>query len=71
MSTMPVKQSMVNEVFMIAFASHSSFLPLRIENKGAPPRPYKLEKAVMITISGKHRPTAPSAAVPTFGMRAM
>ena len=31
----------------------------------------RLLNAVMTTISGKHRPTAPSAAVPTSGIRAM
>ena len=54
---------------MIVSAFCGLFFPRSIENSGAPPLPNKLLNAVMITISGKHRPTAPSAAVPTSGIR--
>ena len=47
------------------------FCPRLIENKGAPPLPNKLANAVMITTSGKHSPTAPSADVPICGIRAI
>lgn len=40
-------------------------------NNGAPPLPNKLLNAVIMTIMGKQSPTAPSAAVPISGMRAI
>ena len=64
-------QTMEKEVFMIFLASCGSFFPRSIENNGAPPLPNRLLNAVIITITGKQRPTAPSAAVPTFGIRAI
>ena len=44
---------------------------LFMEKTGAPPLPNRLAKAVIITISGKHKPTAPSAVVPTSGILAI
>lgn len=43
---------------MIIPALFVSLRPLSIEKIGAPPLPNKLLKAVIITIIGKHRPTA-------------
>lgn len=40
--------------------------PRSIEKRGAPPLPNKLLNAVIITMIGKHNPTAPKAAVPIF-----
>ena len=71
MSTMAQIQTMEKEIFIIFFASCGSFLPRSIENNGAPPLPNRLLNAVMITITGKQRPTAPSAAVPMCGIRAI
>ena len=68
---MALAQTMVKEVSMIATAFLSSFCPLWIANSGAPPFPNKFANAVMITIKGKHSPTAPSAAVPTSGILAI
>jgi len=47
-----------------------SLPPRLIEKSGAPPLPKRLLKAVMMTMIGKQSPTAPSAVVPTSGMRA-
>ena len=55
----------------MALAFFSSPIPLLIENKGAPPLPKRLPKAVIIIIIGKHSPTAPRAFVPTSGILAM
>ena len=63
--------SIENDVFMIASAFFMFPLPRLIENNGAPPLPNKLLNAVMITIIGKHKPTAPSAVVPTDGILAI
>ena len=62
-------QSMVKEIFIILWAVSVSFVPLLIENNGAPPPPNRLLNAVMITMIGKHKPTAPKAVVPTPGIR--
>ena len=59
-------QSIVKEVFIMVLALFSSPIPLLIENKGAPPLPKRLLKAVIIIIIGKHSPTAPRAFVPTW-----
>ena len=64
-------QSIVKEVFIMVLAFFSSPIPLLIENKGAPPLPKRLLKAVIIIIIGKHSPTAPRAFVPTSGILAM
>ena len=56
--------------------------PRSIEKRGAPPLPNKLLNAVIITMIGKHNPTAhilwkkknppaPKAAVPIFGILAI
>ena len=63
-------QSIVKEVFIMVLAFFSSPIPLLIENKGAPPLPKRLLKAVIIIIIGKHSPTAPRAFVPTSGILA-
>ena len=63
--------SIKKEVFMIIPALFVSLRPLSIAKIGAPPLPNKLLKAVIITISGKHRPTAPSAVVPISGILAI
>ena len=55
----------------MVLALFSSPIPLLIENKGAPPLPKRLLKAVIIIIIGKHSPTAPRAFVPTSGILAM
>ena len=70
-NTTALKQTIVNDVFMIWTACLFFFCPRLIENKGAPPLPNKLANAVMITTSGKHSPTAPSADVPICGIRAI
>ena len=57
-------QSIENDVSIISEASLFFFLPLYIENRGVPPLPNKLANAVIITITGKHIPTAPIAVVP-------
>ena len=49
----------------------SCLFPLEIEKSGAPPPPKRFANAVMITINGKQIPTAPSAFVPTSGIRAI
>ena len=64
-------QSIENEVSIISAASLFFFLPLYIENRGVPPLPNKLANAVIITITGKHIPTAPIAVVPICGIRAI
>ena len=56
---------------MISAAFLESFMPRLMEKSGAPPLPKRLLKAVMITIIGKHKPTAPSAVVPTCGILAI
>mgnify|MGYP003406212522 FL=1 len=56
---------------MIIPALFVSLRPLSIAKIGAPPLPNKLLKAVIITIIGKHRPTAPSAVVPISGILAI
>ena len=63
--------SIENDVFIMVSAFFVLPFPLLMENKGAPPLPNKLLNAVMITIIGKHKPTAPSAVVPTSGILAM
>ena len=64
-------QTIVKLVFIIVFAALSSLMPLFIEKSGAPPLPKRFEKAIVSIIIGKQSPTAPSAVVPTSGMRAM
>ena len=64
-------QSIVKEVFIMRLAVSGSFFPRKIEKSGAPPVPKRLLKAVMMTMIGKHKPTAPRAAVPISGIRAM
>ena len=56
---------------MIIEDSFVSFLPRSIEKSGAPPVPKRLLNAVMMTITGKHKPTAPRAVVPTSGILAI
>jgi len=70
----PIRRSalahtMEKEVFKILFACSLSHFPRLIEKSGAPPLPNRLLHAVMIIISGKQSPTAPSAVVPIFGIR--
>ena len=57
--------NMVKAVFMIMSAVLESPFPRLIEKIGAPPEPKRLLKAVMTIMIGKHKPTAPSAVVPT------
>lgn len=57
--------------FKISLARALSPLPRAMANNGAPPLPNKLLNAVIMTIMGKQSPTAPSAAVPISGMRAI
>ena len=57
--------NIVNAVFMIISAVLESPFPRLMEKIGAPPEPKRLLKAVMIIMIGKHKPTAPSAVVPT------
>ena len=68
---MALMHTIENEVFIMRVASVSFLRPLYIENKGTPPPPKRLANAVIITINGKHIPTAPMAAVPTSGIRAI
>jgi hypothetical protein len=70
-SISPQMHIIENDVFIIVSAFLVFPFPLLMENKGAPPLPNKLQNAVIITIIGKHKPTAPSAVVPTFGILAM
>ena len=69
--TKPVIISSRNEVLSMRSALSLSFAPLAMENKGAPPLPYRLVNAVMSVIIGKHKPIPPRAIVPSPGMRPM
>ena len=70
-NTIAHTESIKNEVFIIMPALFLSPRPRSIEKRGAPPLPNKLLNAVITTISGKQSPTAPRAAVPMFGIRAI
>ena len=70
-NTTPQMHIIENDVFITVSAFFVFPFPLLMENKGAPPLPNKLLNAVIITIIGKHKPTAPSAVVPTSGILAM
>ena len=63
--------NMENAVFIIICALFFSPIPLFIENNGEPPLPNRLAKAVIMIISGKQSPTAPSAAVQISGILAI
>ena len=66
-----VEISRKKDVFWIPWASSRRPAPRAIEKRGAPPLPYILVKAVIRMTRGKQRPTAPRAAVPIPGMRAI
>ena len=70
-NTIAHTESIKNEVFIIMPALFLSPRPRSIEKRGAPPLPNKLLNAVIITMIGKHNPTAPSAAVPTSAILAI
>ena len=54
--TTPDNKSREKEFPMIHFARSVSRAPLAIENKGAPPIPKRLAKAVMIVMTGRVSP---------------
>ena len=57
----PVKRSIEHEFPITFSAFSSSWLPLAMEQRGAPPIPNKLANAVMIVIIGSARPIPVSA----------
>ena len=71
MRIMAAPHNIVKAVFIMVSAVLSSPIPLLIENRGEPPLPNRLLKAVIMMVIGKQRPTPPRAAVPTSGILAM
>ena len=65
MSTAPVTTESMNELPITREASLSSFLPLAIAQRGAPPfDPKSLANALIKDITGKHSPRPVSASEP-------
>lgn len=66
--TVPDNKSIVKEFPMIFCARSVSLAPRDMENKGAPPMPNRLAKAVMIVIIGRVSPIPVKASVEVCGI---